>query len=301
MDQQHYYEQYWQHLRNLGLPEEMIDRYRQQIAQSRHSSNHWATQVGLLAGNLKQFNQLMSGDDADLNDVEEAPLQVIIHPAPAIEPALQWAVACGADVAFVNHYYLNDLSTGLSQEASRSQLSDWWDIHDAAALKEMLHWLQENGHRIEYDIIWQAINLVSIKESKAFLREYIITNELEEAMIMERLRNTRAVKELFHKRKLAGENEAPDMLIWDMARMINLSRIGYDAGYLSREQAVANLLWGVPLLKRTYTSWKHLSLSYQFARCIWNGVELGSVETLLGNMDYLLMAADSPWTRLSFY
>ncbi|MEZ2442218.1 DUF1266 domain-containing protein [Chitinophaga sp. RCC_12] len=294
MNQQHYMEQ---QLRNMGLSEEEIAMYKQQLRQSTSPANDWPA---LLKDNVKQFNQLFSGDDADVTDRDEHPLAILLNPHSQLDTPQQWAIACGADIAFVNRQYLNDLTTGANEQASREHLSEWWDISNPGELQETLAWLQESGHRIEYDIIWQAINAVSIKESKAFLREHIATNELEEAVVMERFRNTRKALELFRERKLVTENLQPDMLIWDFGRIINLSRSGYAAGYISSGEAQEYIQACVPLLKRTYTSWKHLSVSYQFARCVWNGVEMGSFEILHNNMEYLLVTPESPWVRLPF-
>ncbi|MEI3798918.1 MULTISPECIES: DUF1266 domain-containing protein [unclassified Chitinophaga] len=293
MDQQHYMEQ---QLRNMGLSEEEIALYKQQLQPPATSANDWPA----LFKDVKQFNHLFSGDDADVTDGDEHPPALSLNPNSRLDIRQQWAVACGADIAFVNRLYLNDLTTGADGLTCREQLSEWWDINNTAALRETLAWLQESGHRIEYDIIWQAINAVSMKESKAFLKEHIATNELEEAVVMERLRNTREALELFRQRELINENLQPDMLIWDFGRIINLSRSGYDAGYISYDEAQEYIQACVPLIKRTYTSWKHLSVSYQFARCVWNGVEMGSFEILRNNMEHLLAAPESPWVRLPF-
>jgi hypothetical protein len=294
MDQQHYMEQ---QLRNMGLSEEAIAMYKQQLRQTTDPVNDWPA---LFKDNVKQFNQLFSGDDADVTDGDDHPLAIFLNPHSRLDTSQQWAIACGADIAFVNRQYLNDVTTGADEQFCREQLSEWWDINNTGELQETLAWLQESGHRIEYDIIWQAINAVSMKESKAFLRDHIATNELEEAVVMERLRNTREALELFRERKLTTENLQPDMLIWDFGRIINLSRSGYDAGYITYEQAQEYIQACVPLVKRTYTSWKHLSVSYQFARCVWNGVEMGSFEILRNNMEYLLATPESPWVRLPF-
>ncbi|NLR80232.1 DUF1266 domain-containing protein [Chitinophaga eiseniae] len=299
MDQQ-YMDKYWEQLRNMGFSEDMINLYKQQVEQSMSQADSWNAQMSVFTENIKQFNQMFGGDDADVCDMDDQPPVIRLHAGSRLMPEQQWAIACGADIAFVNQQYLNDITTGMSKADCREQLSEWWDIDSTAELVDMLNWLRESGHRIEYDIIWQAINMVSMKESKAFLREYIASNELEEAVVMERLRNTRDALELFKERKLIDKSLQPDMLIWDFARIINLSRAGYDAGYLTYEAALDYMMQCVPLIKRSYTSWRHLSLSYQFARCVWNGVEMGSFETLHANMEYLLLAPESPWKRLSF-
>jgi hypothetical protein len=164
----------------------------------------------------------------------------------------------------------------------------------------MIAWLKESGHRMEYDLIWQALNTVSVKESKAFLREHVIANKLEEQTVMEHMRNTRDALELFRERELIDPVAQPEMLIWDYARIINLSRGGFDAGYFTQEQALEHIMEVVPAIKRVYVSWKHLSISYQFARCVWNGVDEDEFELFRKNMDLLLTDPRSPWVTLLF-
>ncbi|PSL50287.1 uncharacterized protein DUF1266 [Chitinophaga niastensis] len=298
MNQQDYMEQYWQQLRSMGLTEEAIEMYKQQMQQSVNQTNDFSAQMGQFTENMKQFNQMFSGDDADDDDMDGEPGEINLNPDSKLDAAQQWAIACGADIASLNGQYLNDVATSLTKQECREQLSEWWDIDSTEELLEMFTWLQESGHRIEYDMIWQAINTVSMKESKAFLREYIVSNKLEEAVVMERLRNTRDALELFREKNLIDKDIQPDMLIWDFGRIINLSRFGYDAGYITYEQALQYIMAGVPAIKRTYTSWRHLSISYQFARCVWNGVDEDSFEALQANMEYLLIAPESPWVRL---
>jgi len=56
------------------------------------------------------------------------------------------------------------------------------------------------------------------------------------------------------------------MLIWNYARIINMTRGSIDAEYLSREEALDIIMRCANPIRNMYTSWKQLSLSYQFAR-----------------------------------
>jgi hypothetical protein len=294
MDQQNM-EQYWNYLRSMGLSEEAIEMYKKQI----DLSSNWAGQLNQFSQNMQQFNQLFTGDDADAEG-DDQPTELLLNDNTQLTKEQQWAVACGADVAFTNEQFLNDLTTGLGKQTCRQLLSEWWDIDSTEELEEMIAWLKESGHRMEYDLIWQALNTVSVKESKAFLREHVIANKLEEQTVMEHMRNTRDALELFRERELIDPVAQPEMLIWDYARIINLSRGGFDAGYFTQEQALEHIMEVVPAIKRVYVSWKHLSISYQFARCVWNGVDEDEFEVFRRNMDLLLTDPRSPWVTLLF-
>lgn len=244
------------------------------------------------------MNQFANLFGAQGNAGETTPDTIQLNETSTLSQAEQWAVACGADVAFANEQYLNDLTTGLDKQTCRQLLSAWWDIDGTEELQEQIAHLKEAGHRIEYDVIWQALNTVSIKESKAFLKQYVAEAGLDEDTVLEHMRNTRDALDLFKENELITDDLQPEMLIWDFGRIINLSRGGYDAGYLTREQAMDHIMFCVPAIQRVYTSWKHLSVSYQFARCVWNGVDENDMETFLENMETLLTDARSPWVTL---
>lgn len=280
-------EQYLQQLRNMGLSEQAIEMYKVQMEQAMQFSNNWSQQ-------MNQFASLFTSQ----GEGGEAPSTIRLKADTPLSPEEQWAVACGADVAFANDQYLNDLTTGLDKATCRQLLSDWWDIDGTEELQEKIAVLKESGQRVEYDIIWQALNTISIKASKAFLRQYVEDTGLDEESVLDHMRNTRDALELFREKGLIEADMQPEMLIWDFGRIINLCRGGFDAGYLTRGQAMENIMECVPAIKRVYTSWKHLSISYQFARCVWNGVDEDDFELFLRNMKLLLTDAQSPWVTI---
>lgn len=299
MNQDNVIEQYLQQLCNMGLTEDMIEMYRKQMSQYNEIANNWTSQLSAFNSNIQQLNHFFSGDHNVQQNVPVQPAIKLNHDS-ALTDEEKWVIACGADIAFANEEYLDDITTGMGQAENRQGLSEWWDIDSPEELVDMINWLREEGHRFQYDTVWQAIKTVSVKESKAFLREYVITNQLQESVIIGHLRNMRDTLELFHENNLIDEYTEPEMLIWDYARIINLARAGYDAGYISGDEALEIIMSCKAPIKSTYNSWKHLSLSYQFARCIWNGVDKDAFEKLQKGMQLLLTNEDSPWVRFSW-
>lgn len=299
MNQQDAVEQYMQTLKAMGMSDEMIAMYRQQMEQSMQASSQWASQLSQFGQNIQQFNAMFNGDALNENSVPSGNT-LMLNPNGTLTSEQLWAISCGADIAILNGQYLNDLATGFSRQDCRELLSDWWDIDSKEEVLDTIDRLFSEGHRIQYDIIWQALNTVSIKESKAFLREYVIKNQMEEEVILNRLRNMRDALELFQHRGLIGKDTQPEMLIWDYARIINLTRGSFDAEYISREEALDIIMRCVKPIRSMYTSWKQLSLSYQFARCVWIGVEEANIDDMLRNMDILLTDKDSPWVKMSW-
>jgi hypothetical protein len=88
------------------------------------------------------------------------------------------------------------------------------------------------------------------------------------------------------------------MLIWDLGRLINIYRFGFDAGLISRKTALAYIKDAALMIKENYSSWKEVSVGYQFGRAVWGGLE--EYEELTEGMEQLLMEADSPWVTLPF-
>lgn len=291
MNQENPTEQYLQQLRNMGFNEEMIEVYRKQM-------NQYADVANIRAAQLKDQQNAVSGVFGSYftnNTPSASPGPgIVLNPSSALTDAEKWAIACGADLAVANQQYLNDLPTGLGKQVCRELLSDWWDIDCSEELQETIHWLKEEGHRLQYDTICQALNTVSVKEAKAFVRSFAARSEEEDANVMERLRNMRDALELFREKALIGATEQPDSLIWDYARIINLSRAGYDAGYIGYHDALNTIMSCVPAIKSGYTSWQQLSVAYQFARCVWNGVDEDSFATFRSGMELLLTHPESP-------
>lgn len=288
-------EQYLQSLKAMGLTDEAIAMYRQQMEQQINLTNQWASQMNQFGQDFQQ--QFANAFDPGQDDDDDA---IHLNPATTLSTAEQWAIACGADLAKLNGQYLNDISTGFSKQECRDMLSQWWDVDSKEELMETIEWLVTEGHRIQYDIIWQAMNAVSIKESKAFLREHVATNQMEEETALERLRNMRDALELFQENQLIAADTQPEMLIWDFARIINLSRGGFDAGYITREEALNIIMRCVQPIKKMYSSWKQLSVSYQFARCVWNGIEPEGFNDMMKGMEVLLTDPQSPWVTMKW-
>ncbi|NML24102.1 DUF1266 domain-containing protein [Pseudoflavitalea sp. G-6-1-2] len=299
MNPQNAIDQYLQQLKAMGLSDEQIAMYKQQMEASMNLSTQWMSQMGQFGQNMQQFNSMFSGDDGNAG-MQSDGAELQLNPNSTLSKKEQWAIACGADLAILNGQYLNDLTTGFSKQDCRSLLSEWWDIDSKEEAVERIEWLFAEGHRIQYDIIWQAMNAISIKESKEFLREHVATNKMEEEVAIERLRNMRDALELFHEHNLIDKDTQPDMLIWDFARVINLSRGCFDAGYLSREEAMENILRCIDPIRKMYTSWKQLSVSYQFARSVWNGIDEEVFEEMMEGMEVLLTDENSPWVKMKW-
>jgi hypothetical protein len=225
---------------------------------------------------------------------------IILNPKSTLSGMEQWAIACGADIAFANGQYLNDLTTGIAKHDWVKLLSDIWEIDNKDHAIETINWLFMEGHRMQFDVYWQAVNIVSDEELKEFIWEHIAKDENEEFVARHRLHCLSHGLGVFKHFNLFDSDVIPNMLIWDYAKIINLTRGCYDAEYFTRDEALAYIMKCVEPIRETYNSWRQLSISYQFARYFWRGIDEEIFKRLLAGMHLLLTQSNSPWVKLKW-
>jgi hypothetical protein len=212
----------------------------------------------------------------------------------------RWAIACGADNAFYNGEFINDITTGFSKNEWVQLLSDFWEIGNKENAFKTINWLFKEGDRLQFPIYWEAINIVTINEKKEYLWKHIVKDTTEEAVAFHLIRNLEQALYVFKQLNLFDSDTIPNMLIWDYARIINISRGCYDAGYFSQDEALGFIMRAAGSIRQSYKSWKQLSISYQFARYFWRGIDEEVFKKLLGGMHLLLTHSNSPWVTLKW-
>ncbi|MCL2246528.1 MAG: DUF1266 domain-containing protein, partial [Lentimicrobiaceae bacterium] len=194
---------------------------------------------------------------------------------PTINQSYQWAVACGADLIHLRADIINDLTTGTDSETCIHILSQQWGIDTKADFIKMADSLKGGRHSVIYQRLAAGEKIAKYEEEKENLQEALA---------------------VFQNDGLA--TTVPNMLIWDLGRLINISRFAFDAQLIDRQTALAYIKESALLVKKNYNSWKELSVGYQFGRAVWGGLE--EYETLKGGMEQLLTEEDSPWVTLPF-
>jgi hypothetical protein len=195
---------------------------------------------------------------------------------PSINKAYQWAVACGADLIHLRADIINDLSTGTDKETILEILSEQWGIDTKEDFIEMAESLKKGRHSKVYQKLAAGEAVADFEDEAENLKE---------------------AKKVFKKEKLIG-TEVPNLLIWDIARLINICRFAFDGKLIDRKAALSYLKEAALLVKKNYHSWKELSTAYQFGRAVWGGLE--EFEEMKEGMEQLLTEKDSPWLSLSF-
>ncbi len=281
-------EAYLQQLKAMGMNDTMIEMYRQQYIQSMDMVNQMQQNMNFGQANAEdQMNAFMGamGIQDGITMSEKTNLTL----------PQQWAIACGADLAYLNDHPLNTLGTDEDKNDIRTQLSEWWDVDGKDELLDTIAYLENGGHRERFFIVNNALQMKSTAEAKKFLNENI--EDYDTAM--EWFHNMRNAYEQFTADGLLPANpDFPNMMAWDFVRIINLCRNGFDAKYLTEKEALEIIMKTARTIQPCFNSWKELSVSYQFGRYVWGGDD--QYEILKDEMNDLLTDPKSPWVVLDW-
>jgi hypothetical protein len=254
-----------------------LDMMRQSLKMTGMSDEQIEATLAMQEAAMKQVEAFgglamnpmepMSGGDDSCFDFAEK---------PSINKSYQWAVACGADLIHLRADVINDLSAGIDKETGLSILSGQWGIDSKKDFTEMAESLKAGRHSVVYHKLAKGEAVPGFEEEAENLKE---------------------AKKVFKSDKLMGE-KIPNMLIWDLGRLINISRFAFDSGLITRKAALEYLKDAALAVKKEYKSWKELSVGYQFGRAVWGGLE--EYDTLKEGMEELLSEEDSPWVTMPF-
>lgn len=191
--------------------------------------------------------------------------------------------------------YCDSLTTGLPRERVVQGLSEAWDIDESGSAVSVLEWILNEGHRAIYDVILPMVKIEDEdKRKEAVLDVY---NALYQQAIepIEDEGEVEEIKERFHERvgtafRFIGnlkaciegqgkdgfvafndENMSGGILGWDLGRLVTVSRLAQDAGYIDEPTAWNYIRKGYLLANQHYSTWKDLATAYLIGRGTWGG------------------------------
>jgi hypothetical protein len=282
-----------QGMKAAGMSDEQIDSA---IAMQKAAMEQYAGMVGgfdaagirkNMAEHMKNLGSaLAAGALAAASGIDAARVQGMIEgdsyfefsKRPSINRSYQWGVACGADLIHRRADIINDLTTGCDRDTCLIVLSGQWGINTAGEFSEMAESLKAGRHSKVYRALARGMPVEGFEGNM---------ENLEKA-------------ELFFSRDgLISAGEVPNMLIWDLGRLVNISRFAFDAGLIGRDAALGHIRHVAEAVRMEYDSWRSVSIGYQFGRAVWGGIDLEYKELKEG-MEQLLSEKDSPWVTLPF-
>lgn len=212
------------------------------------------------------------------------------------------AIACAANSAYNNAQCLNTLTTGLDAETIQMGLENAWGVNNRDELISTLDWMESEGHKLYFDIIWSAIGNLPQKEWKktiSKLEHKPGDADFDAERLAEFAENLVSHYPTLTKKKFFATMKSPDVSAWDLARCINLCRLGFDVQYLSREEALDRIKRYAKKMYGIYDSWNSLSEGYLTGFAMWSGEE-DSIEERIEEHFTLLKHEKSLWTRIKW-
>lgn len=132
---------------------------------------------------------------------------------------------------------------------ARGLLKDSWGVTDAATAIERMNWLASTGHTAEY-FEWRA-RYAGLPESE---------RESDLRLIFVKL--------------FGAEVGDTGLVAWDQVRRINVAGWSFLAGYLTEEEAWAQILPAARVCQQTYGSWEALGRGYLLGTAYWGPAHL---------------------------
>ena len=197
-----------------------------------------------------------------------------------------WALAATAILTERNNHRHDILGgcvrTGANVAHWKGVLYNWWNIRDREDLLKTLKWIEDNGHRSDFEKLGSFIASLN-DEQKLTLSSKLSDNK-------EAKHEIEAVERYYQK---LGRKS---LLGWDYSRYISLCRLGYMVGYLTESEAWARIITAAAILQRTFDSWKDLGENYFIGREFWS-YEMALRDGRLYRDTYrrLLNNGNSPW------
>ncbi len=171
-----------------------------------------------------------------------------------------WALATCAVLAEYNGDRYNLLG-GSERTPERIKfiqniLASGWGIKNREDLFKTLKWIEEGGHRKEFDNIYTLVSRLPKSEIEIVTQKVASNPE-----ISNKLRIVLKYHNELGSKSVAG---------WDFVRYISLCGWGYVAGYITEEEAWKIIMPAAQLIQRTFSSWGDLGENYLIGREFWS-------------------------------
>lgn len=207
------------------------------------------------------------------------------HPVKAGTPHA-WALAATALLTHANggSDELLGFAPVTSQvvQAEEESLKEWWGVNNREDLLAMLQWVDQGGHRQEWDRVTAYLASLDPSELSQVIAKAATDEELKHQIEMVR-----------HYAPLLG---AKSLLGWDYSRYIFLCRCGYACGYLTETEAWDRIMPVAAMLQKTFSSWQELGENYLIGREFWSYDEtLKTGGAMRETYRSLLSDCSSPW------
>lgn len=215
------------------------------------------------------------------------------------------AIICGANLSLLNGTTLNSLTTlggDFSKDDIEQMLEAHWDIDSRVSLLETIQWLSDEGHRGYWKKIWACLQAIPRDEwslSSHKVAYQLSVDGADPETVREYTENLIDGISQISSLGLLENHTSWSCATWDYGRAINLCRWGFDAGFLSKEEALEKIRKFAGKLYTHYNSWSDLSMGYLFGFVMWNS-DSYSLNKMLHGHYLLLNESKSPWQLIDW-
>lgn len=212
---------------------------------------------------------------------------------PESDPNRRFALAVGAINGEQLTANVDSLETGVERQRLIQGLSENWDVTSSESAQSTIDWLLREGHRVYFK------DVVAIARGPKNGWRQAAQKFDEPDRVLEYVEHwSETEAELRSAGMLTSEQDvARGIASWDFGRAINVARMAYDAGYLSRDEAWAAISQAAALARPAFASWEELGRSYILGRAMWSGAGM-TLDGLIDITKKLLVDAESPWTEI---
>lgn len=231
--------------------------------------------------------------------------------APALTPDQDRALAVGAIYAAEGSLPIN-APTMTDQKTAARLLSGAWDISGPGEVEETYEFLLHQGHRAYYAIVSPRVDeaFSGGRRAKGLADQH--KAQIGQDAAERGLDPQRAVQwyDFWTASAVAGgHGELSDPLpasiaAWDAARVVQLSRLLLDAGYVTPERAWSAMAEAAQMSRPAYASWKEFGDAFVVGRAFWSAGNRNPIDQDVTKfkdaVSNLLQTEGSPWLRLPF-
>ncbi|TAE60402.1 MAG: DUF1266 domain-containing protein [Bacteroidetes bacterium] len=221
--------------------------------------------------------------------------------APAAPTPSMWPLAAAALVSGargMDYFQLGGAPPSpRAQALAQRKLRREWEIESEDDFFETLDWLFESGHRTEFHAFIQKVSTLNPEEVRQYREEitlgmYGLDTEQEQEEELHRVEMIRSNKD--NVRYIS-------FFAWDYLRLIEICRLGFLAGYIEEDEALARMLSVSQVLQSRYDSWAEMARQFLVAREFWSCVETQKDGAQWERtLDRLAEDEQSPWKIVPF-
>ena len=207
-------------------------------------------------------------------------------------------VSLGAIYSEQQTAYINSLETGMAKGDLREILENWWGISNRGEALETLSYLSVKGFRFYLPTVFKAYNSPQAAQSDMILSQFAEREDVEKAFSqLKHLAET--MDELTAGGIITGKNDILKYgtIGWDCGRLVFVTRLCFDAGYINEQEAWAHIDSAYALARNTFRGWDTYAKSYIIGRSLWGGKDAYNTG-IMSIARYLLEMPESPWVKM---